>query len=107
MHGRSAPPMILLAARDSPSRASAVRARDDGRRRPDGVLRTAHGEIPTAAFMPVGPGASAKSLDPDEVRALGAHVILGNTYHLHFRPGEDVIQELGGSIPSAAGTGRS
>jgi queuine tRNA-ribosyltransferase len=61
-----------------------------------GVLRTAKGEIPTPAFMPVGTKASVKSLHPDEVRALGARVILGNTYHLHFRPGEDVIEELGG-----------
>jgi queuine tRNA-ribosyltransferase len=61
-----------------------------------GVLRTAHGEIPTPAFMPVGTKATVKTLHPDEVRALGAHVILANTYHLHFRPGEDVIEELGG-----------
>jgi queuine tRNA-ribosyltransferase len=46
--------------------------------------------------MPVGTKASVKSLHPDEVRAVGADVILGNTYHLHFRPGEDVIAELGG-----------
>ena len=46
--------------------------------------------------MPVGTKASVKSLHPDEVRAVGAHVILGNTYHLHFRPREDVIAELGG-----------
>jgi queuine tRNA-ribosyltransferase len=61
-----------------------------------GVLRTAHGEIPTPAFMPVGTKASVKTLHPDEVHAVGAHVILGNTYHLHFRPGEDAIAELGG-----------
>jgi len=61
-----------------------------------GVLRTVHGEIPTPAFMPVGTKATVKSLHPDEVRALGAHVILGNAYHLHFRPGEDVIEGLGG-----------
>ncbi len=61
-----------------------------------GVIRTAHGEIPTPAFMPVGTKATVKTLHPDEVRALGARVILGNTYHLHFRPGEDVIEELGG-----------
>jgi queuine tRNA-ribosyltransferase len=61
-----------------------------------GVIHTAHGDIPTPAFMPVGTKATVKSLHPDEVRALGAHVILGNTYHLHFRPGEDVIAELGG-----------
>jgi queuine tRNA-ribosyltransferase len=61
-----------------------------------GVLETAHGPIPTPAFMPVGTKATVKSLHPDEVRELGAHVILGNAYHLHFRPGEDVIEELGG-----------
>jgi queuine tRNA-ribosyltransferase len=61
-----------------------------------GVIHTAHGEIPTPAFMPVGTKGTVKSLHPDEVRALGAHVVLGNTYHLHFRPGDDVIVELGG-----------
>ena len=61
-----------------------------------GVLQTPHGEIRTPAFMPVGTKATVKMLDPDEVRSLGAEIILGNTYHLHFRPGEDVIDELGG-----------
>jgi queuine tRNA-ribosyltransferase len=61
-----------------------------------GVLRTAHGEVSTPAFMPVGTKATVKAVDPDELRALGASIVLGNTYHLHFRPGEDVIAELGG-----------
>jgi len=61
-----------------------------------GLVHTAHGDIPTPAFMPVGTKATVKTLHPDEVRAAGARVILGNTYHLHFRPGEDVIEELGG-----------
>jgi queuine tRNA-ribosyltransferase len=61
-----------------------------------GVLQTAHGEVPTPAFMPVGTKASVKTLHPDEVRALGAHILLGNTYHLHFRPGDELIAELGG-----------
>ena len=61
-----------------------------------GTLVTAHGEIQTPAFMPVGTKATVKSLHPDEVRALGAQVILGNAYHLHFRPGEDVVESLGG-----------
>ncbi len=61
-----------------------------------GVLRTAHGDVPTPAFMPVGTKATVKTLDPDELRALGASIVLGNTYHLHFRPGDDVIAELGG-----------
>jgi len=61
-----------------------------------GAVHTAHGDIPTPAFMPVGTKATVKTLHPDEVRAMGASIILGNTYHLHFRPGEDVIEELGG-----------
>jgi queuine tRNA-ribosyltransferase len=61
-----------------------------------GVLTTARGDVRTPAFMPVGTKATVKALHPDEVRALGADVILGNTYHLHFRPGEDVVEQLGG-----------
>ena len=61
-----------------------------------GMLRTAHGDVPTPAFMPVGTKATVKSLDPDELRSLGTRILLGNTYHLHFRPGEDLIAELGG-----------
>jgi queuine tRNA-ribosyltransferase len=61
-----------------------------------GVLRTAHGDVPTPAFMPVGTKGTVKSVDPDELRALGATIVLGNTYHLHFRPGDEVIAELGG-----------
>jgi queuine tRNA-ribosyltransferase len=61
-----------------------------------GVLQTAHGEVRTPAFMPVGTKASVKTLHPDEVRSLGAEIVLGNTYHLHFRPGDELIAELGG-----------
>jgi queuine tRNA-ribosyltransferase len=61
-----------------------------------GVLTTAHGEVPTPVFMPVGTKATVKTLDPDEVRGLGARILLGNTYHLHFRPGDELIRELGG-----------
>jgi queuine tRNA-ribosyltransferase len=61
-----------------------------------GVITTSRGDIRTPAFMPVGTKGTVKSLHPDEVRALGADVILGNTYHLHFRPGEDVVEQLGG-----------
>jgi queuine tRNA-ribosyltransferase len=60
------------------------------------TLRTAHGEVRTPAFMPVGTKATVKTLHPDEVREAGAQILLGNTYHLHFRPGEDVVAELGG-----------
>jgi queuine tRNA-ribosyltransferase len=61
-----------------------------------GVLRTAHGEVRTPAFMPVGTKGTVKTLHPDEVRALGGQIVLGNTYHLHFRPGDELIAELGG-----------
>jgi queuine tRNA-ribosyltransferase len=61
-----------------------------------GVLATSRGEIRTPAFMPVGTKGTVKSLHPDEVRALGADVVLANTYHLHFRPGEELVEELGG-----------
>jgi queuine tRNA-ribosyltransferase len=61
-----------------------------------GVLATAHGEVQTPAFMPVGTKATVKTLDPVELRALGAGIVLGNAYHLHFRPGDELIAELGG-----------
>jgi queuine tRNA-ribosyltransferase len=61
-----------------------------------GVLRTAHGDVPTPAFMPVGTKGTVKGLDPERLRELGTSILLGNTYHLHFRPGEDTIAELGG-----------
>jgi len=61
-----------------------------------GVLTTSHGDVPTPAFMPVGTKATVKAVDPDELGALGAAIVLGNSYHLHFRPGPDLIAELGG-----------
>jgi queuine tRNA-ribosyltransferase len=71
-----------------------VTARDGAARA--GVLHTGHGDVPTPAFMPVGTKGTVKSVDPDELKALGASIVLGNTYHLHFRPGEDAIAEIGG-----------
>jgi queuine tRNA-ribosyltransferase len=61
-----------------------------------GVLATARGEIETPVFMPVGTKATVKTLLPQEVREAGAQILLGNTYHLHFRPGDELIAELGG-----------
>jgi queuine tRNA-ribosyltransferase len=61
-----------------------------------GVLSTPHGEVPTPAFMPVGTKATVKAVDPDELRGLGTTIVLANTYHLHFRPGADLITDLGG-----------
>jgi queuine tRNA-ribosyltransferase len=61
-----------------------------------GVLRTAHGDVPTPAFMPVGTKATVKGLDPERLRELGTTILLGNAYHLHFRPGADAVAALGG-----------
>ncbi len=61
-----------------------------------GRLRTPHGVIETPIFMPVGTQATVKAVHPDELRALDAQVILGNTYHLWVRPGADIIREAGG-----------
>jgi queuine tRNA-ribosyltransferase len=61
-----------------------------------GTLHTAHGEVRTPAFMPVGTKATVKSVDPTELRELGAEILLCNAYHLHFRPSADTIAELGG-----------
>src|SRR5579871_4978666 len=61
-----------------------------------GVFTTPHGRVDTPAFMAVGTLATVKALDPDDLRALGAQMILGNAYHLHLRPGDDVVREMGG-----------
>jgi queuine tRNA-ribosyltransferase len=61
-----------------------------------GVLATAHGDVPTPAFMPVGTKATVKGLHPDRLRELGASIVLANTYHLRFRPGDELVEELGG-----------
>lgn len=61
-----------------------------------GELITPHGTYPTPMFMPVGTLATVKSMAPEELKAMGAGVILSNTYHLWLRPGEDVVAEAGG-----------
>src|SRR5213594_510377 len=61
-----------------------------------GRLTTAHGEIDTPAFMPVGTQGSVKAVTPRELRELSAQIVLGNTYHLFVRPGLDVIKHFGG-----------
>ena len=61
-----------------------------------GRLTTAHGAVETPVFMPVGTRATVKAVDPRELEQLGAQIILGNTYHLYFRPGAELIAELGG-----------
>lgn len=61
-----------------------------------GRLKTARGYIETPVFMPVGTKATVKGMLPEELSDLGAQIVLGNTYHLHLRPGEETIQKLGG-----------
>ena len=61
-----------------------------------GLVTTGHGDIRTPAFMPVGTAATVKAMYPEQVRALGADVVLGNTYHLMLRPGAERVAELGG-----------
>ncbi|GAJ25969.1 tRNA-guanine transglycosylase [Liquorilactobacillus sucicola DSM 21376 = JCM 15457] len=61
-----------------------------------GEIVTPHGTFPTPMFMPVGTQASVKSLAPEELDAMGANIILSNTYHLWLRPGEDIVKEAGG-----------
>ncbi len=61
-----------------------------------GILSTAHGEIRTPAFMPVGTAGTVKGMLPEQVRAAGADIILGNTYHLMLRPSAEVVAKLGG-----------
>ncbi len=61
-----------------------------------GILHTPHGDFPTPIFMPVGTQASVKTVSPDELRDIGAGIILSNTYHLFLRPGAELIREAGG-----------
>jgi queuine tRNA-ribosyltransferase len=67
----------------------------DGRARL-GKLHTAHGEVRTPAFMPVGTAGTVKAMTPEAVRETGADIILGNTYHLMLRPGAERVARLGG-----------
>ena len=62
----------------------------------NGVVSTANGQITTPAFMPVGTSATVKAMLPESLIKTGAEIILGNTYHLMLRPGEEVISKLGG-----------
>jgi len=61
-----------------------------------GVFVTPHGPVETPAFIPVGTLATVKALDPDDLVQMGASMILGNAYHLHLRPGDEVVREMGG-----------
>ena len=71
------------------------RQASDGRARL-GILHTAHGDVATPVFMPVGTAGTVKAMTADSVRATGARVVLGNTYHLMLRPGAERVAALGG-----------
>ena len=64
--------------------AFTLQATDDGARA--GTLHTAHGDVPTPAFMPVATQGSVRTLDPADLHGLGAGIVLGNTYHLRWTP---------------------
>jgi queuine tRNA-ribosyltransferase len=72
----------LLTPPDQPARA--------------GVFTTPHGPIETPTFMPVGTLATVKGLDPEDLTALGATMVLANAYHLHLRPGDEIVRAMGG-----------
>ena len=61
-----------------------------------GVVHTPHGDIPTPIYMPVGTQATVKAMTPREMEDIGTKIMLSNTYHLHLRPGEQLVQEAGG-----------
>ena len=61
-----------------------------------GVFTTPHGPVETPAFMAVGTLATVKALDPSELAAMGCQMVLANAYHLHLRPGDELVRDLGG-----------
>src|SRR6476620_2789074 len=75
----------------------AIHALDRESRARRGTMQTAHGAVETPAFMAVGTRATVTGLDPNELRVLGAQVILGNTYHLMLRPGPERLRRVGGA----------
>ena len=73
-----------------------ITARDPASLARAGVLHTAHGEVRTPAFVPLATKATVKGMLPTEVASLGYEMVLGNTFHLHLRPGEELIERFGG-----------
>jgi queuine tRNA-ribosyltransferase len=76
--------------------AFTIQARDSASSARAGLLHTAHGDVRTPAFVPLATKATVKGLLPKEVAQLGFDMVLGNTFHLHLRPGEELIARLGG-----------
>ena len=73
-----------------------LEAEDAGTRARAATISTAHGDVLTPAFMPVGTAGSVKTLTPDELRQAGADILLANTYHLWLRPGTETVRRLDG-----------
>ena len=71
-----------------------VLTRDGAARR--GRLKLAHGVVETPVFMPCGTYGTVKGMTPEGLEAVGTQVLLGNTFHLMLRPGEDIVRDLGG-----------
>ena len=71
-----------------------IKIAQDGRAR-SGIIKTPHGEIHTPVFMPVGTQATVKTLTPEDLEEIGVEIILGNTYHLYLRPGDDLVAKFG------------
>ncbi|HKT11995.1 MAG TPA: tRNA guanosine(34) transglycosylase Tgt, partial [Terriglobia bacterium] len=73
-----------------------ITARDENTRARTGILHTAHGDVETPIFMPVGTAGAVKAMTQAQLEETGAQIILGNTYHLCMRPGHERVRELGG-----------
>ena len=74
-----------------------IESRDKESKARTGILKTAHGDIPTPIFMPVGTGGTVKGiLQRDLTEDINAKIILGNTYHLYLRPGTEILKAAGG-----------
>ena len=73
-----------------------VEATDRASRARAGTITTPHGPVPTPAFMPVGTRGSVKAIGPDDLRDVGARIVLSNTYHLLLRPGPELVKQMGG-----------
>ena len=63
-----------------------------------GIIHTPHGSFPTPIFMPVGTQGSVKGVSPEELKELGAGIVLSNTYHLFLRPGSQLVKEAGANV---------
>ncbi|HEU5442041.1 MAG TPA: tRNA guanosine(34) transglycosylase Tgt [Ktedonobacterales bacterium] len=90
---------VVAAANDLPvgqALSFEVIARDETTGARAGLLRTPHGAVRTPVFMPVGTHATVKAVGPDDLDAIGAQIVLSNTYHLLLRPGPDLVAEFGG-----------